>query len=374
MAAEVDVAIIGAGVVGLAIAAEVAQEEKGTFVFEKNRTFGLEVSSRGSEVIHAGIHYPEDSLKAKLCVEGKNLLYQLCERHGIGYKRLGKIIVAVKEKEVKELERIYEQGRRNGVEDLTLLSRKELKKLEPNIEGISGLLSPTTGILNVHSLMKFFSSQARERGTEIVFNTEVIGIEKAGTKYKVQIRDRDGVSSFIATIVINSAGLNSDKIAQLAGIDIAHVGYKLHYCKGEYFSLNSKRGHLVERLIYPIPGQAGLGIHLTLDLEGRMRLGPNARYVDEIDYSVDETQKEAFYEFAKRFLPLLELEDLEPEFAGIRPKLQAPGEVFRDFIIAHEEKIGFPGLINLIGIESPGLTASPAIARYVAGMVKELFH
>jgi len=374
MAAEVDVAIIGAGVVGLAIAAEVVQERKGTFVFEKNRTFGLEVSSRGSEIIHAGIHYPEDSLKAKLCVEGKNLLYQLCERHGIGYKRLGKIIVAVTENEVKELERIYEQGRRNGVEDLTLLSRKELKKLEPNIEGISGLLSPTTGILNVYSLMKFFSSQARERGTEIVFNTEVIGIEKAGTKYKVQIRDRDGLSSFIATIVINSAGLNSDKIAQLAGIDIAHVGYKLHYCKGEYFSLNSKRGHLVERLIYPIPGQAGLGIHLTLDLEGRMRLGPNARYVDEIDYSVDETQKEAFYEFAKRFLPLLELEDLEPEFAGIRPKLQAPGEVFRDFIIAHEEKIGFPGLINLIGIESPGLTASPAIARYVAGMVKELFH
>lgn len=373
MAAEVDVAIIGAGVVGLAIAAEVAQEEKGTFVFEKNRTFGLEVSSRGSEVIHAGIHYPEDSLKAKLCVEGKNLLYQLCERYGIGYKRLGKIIVAVKENEVKELERIYEQGRRNGVDDLTLLSRKELKKLEPNIEGISGLLSPTTGILNVHSLMKFFSSQARERGAEIVFNTEVIGIEKAGTKYKVQIRDRDGVSSFIATIVINCAGLNSDKIAQLAGIDIAHVGYKLHYCKGEYFSLNSKRGHLVERLIYPIPGQAGLGIHLTLDLEGRMRLGPNARYVDEIDYSVDETQKEAFYEFAKRFLPLLELEDLEPEFAGIRPKLQAPGEVFRDFIIAHEEKLGFPGLINLIGIETPGLTASPAIARYVAGMVKELF-
>lgn len=373
MAAEVDVAIIGAGVVGLAIAAEVAQEEKGIFVFEKNHTFGLETSSRGSEVIHTGIYYPEDSLKAKLCVEGKNLLYQLCERHGIGYKRLGKIIVAVKENEVNELERIYEQGRRNGVEDLTLLSQKELKKLEPNIEGISGLLSPTSGILDTHSLMKFFYNQARERGAEIVFNTEIIGIEKAGTKYKVQIRDRDGVSSFIATIVINSAGLNSAKIAQLAGIDIAHVGYKLHYCKGEYFSLNSKWRHLVERLIYPIPGEAGLGIHVTMSLDGRMRLGPNTRYVDEIDYSVDETQKEAFYEFAKRFLPLLELEDLEPEFAGIRPKLQAPGEVFRDFIVAHEEKIGFPGLINLIGIESPGLTASPAIAGYVAGMVKELF-
>lgn len=373
MPAEVDVAIIGAGVIGLAIAAEIAQEEKGIFVFEKNHTFGRETSSRGSEVIHAGIYYPEDSLKAKLCVEGKNLLYQLCEKHGIGYKRLGKLIVAVKENEVKELERIYEQGKRNGVEDLTLLSRKELKKLEPNVGGVSGLLSSSTGILDSYSLMRFFYSQARGKGAEIIFNTEVIGIEKAGTKHKVYIRDSEGISSFMATIVINCAGLNSDKIAQLTGIDIAHAGYKLHYCKGEYFSLNSKRGNLVARHIYPIPEQAGLGIHLTLSLDGRTRLGPNARYVNEIDYQVDETQRQAFYESAKRFLPLLEVEDLEPEFAGIRPKLQAPGEGFRDFVIAHEEKLGFSGLINLIGIESPGLTASPAIARYVATMVKELF-
>ncbi len=220
--------------------------------------------------------------------------------------------------------------------------------------------------------MKFFYSQAKGRGAEIVFNTEVIRIEKTGTMYRIQINDREGISSFIARIVVNSAGLNSDKISKLVGIDIAQVGYKLHYCKGEYFSLNSKIGHLVERLIYPIPGQDGLGIHMNLGLDGRMRLGPNAHYVDEIDYSVDGTQKKAFYEFVKRFLPLLELEYLEPESAGIRPKLQAPGEVFRDFIISHEEKIGFPGLINLIGIESPGLTASPAIARYVARIIKEI--
>jgi len=372
MPAEIDVAIIGAGVIGLAIADEIAQQEGEVFVFEKNHTFGLETSSRNSEVIHAGIYYPEDSLKAKLCVDGKGLLYELCAKHGITYTKLGKIILAVNETEISQLEKLYEQGRKNGVHDLTLLSRTELKKLEPNIEGKVGLLSPSTGILDSYSLLKFFYSRARDRGVEFVFNTEVIGIAKAGAKYEVRIRDRGGVSAFATRVLVNSAGLNSDRIAQLAGMDIAKAGYKLHYCKGEYFSLNSRWKHLVSRLIYPIPEQAGHGIHVTLGLDGRMRLGPNAHYIEAIDHRVDETQKEAFYKSVKAFLPLVELEDLEPEFAGIRPKLQAPGEAFRDFIIAHEEEAGFPGLINLIGIESPGLTASPVIAQYVGKMVKEL--
>ena len=222
-------------------------------------------------------------------------------------------------------------------------------------------------------MLKFLYSQAREKGARFVFDTEVIGIERAGTKYKVQIKDRDGISAFVAHVVVNCAGLNSDKIAQLAGIDIAKAGYKLHYCKGEYFSLSSKYRNVVNRLIYPTPEQAGHGIHVTVGLDGRVRLGPNARYVEEVDYRVDETQKKAFYNSVQRFLPHIELEDLDPEFAGIRPKLQGPGKAFRDFVIAHEEKTGFPGLINLIGIESPGLTAAPAIARYVGRMVAELF-
>jgi L-2-hydroxyglutarate oxidase LhgO len=372
MLAEVDVAIIGAGVIGLAIASELAQQERRVFVFEKNRTFGLETSSRNSEVIHAGIYYPEASLKAELCVDGKSLLYELCEKHGIAYKKLGKIILAVNEKEMTQLEKLYEQGRKNGVVDLTPLSRTELKKLEPNIEGKAGLLSPSTGILDSYSLLKFFYSRAREIGVEFAFNTEVIGIEKVGTKYKVRIRDRDGLSTFATRVVVNSAGLNCDRVAKSVGIDIAKAGYKLHYCKGEYFSLNSRWKHLVSRLIYPTPEQAGHGIHVTPGLDGRMRLGPNARYIEAIDYRVDETQNKAFHKSVKRFLPLIELEDLEPEFAGIRPKLQAPGEAFRDFIITHEEQAGFPGLINLIGIESPGLTASPSIAQYVGKMVKEV--
>ena len=372
MPAEVDIAIIGAGIIGLAIACEVARQGEGVFVFEKNHTFGLETSSRNSEVIHSGIYYPEDSLKARFCIEGKGLLYELCERHGISYKKLGKIILATEEDEVKQLDKIYQQGKRNGVEDLTFLSRTELNKLEPNIEGRAGLFSPSTGIIDSRSLLQFFYGQARERGVQFVFNSEVIGIEKTRTKYKVQIRDREGIAAFIARVVINAAGLNSDKVAQMLGIDIAQAGYQLHYCKGEYFSLSSKWRHLVSRLIYPPPEQVGLGIHLTLALDGKVRLGPNARYVETIDYGVDETQKAAFYQAARKFLPYIELEDLEPEFAGIRPKLQAPGEAFRDFVIAHEERAGFPGLIDLIGIESPGLTASPAIARHVAKMVAEL--
>jgi len=373
MLAEIDAAIIGAGVIGLATADEIAQQKKEVFVFEENHSFGLETSSRNSEVIHAGIYYPEDSLKTRLCVEGKSLLYELCDRHDIAYKKLGKVIVATSENETTQLEKLYEQGRKNGVEDLMLLSRTELKKLEPNVEARAGLLSPSSGILDSHTLLKFLYSQAREKGAEFAFGTEVVGIERMGTKYRVEIRDREGISAFISRVVINAAGLNSDRIAQLAGIDVAKAGYKLHYCKGEYFSLSSKYRNVVNRLIYPTPEQAGHGIHVTVGLDGRVRLGPNARYVEEVDYRVDETQKKAFYNSVKRFLPHIELEDLAPEFAGIRPKLQGPGEAFRDFVIAHEEKNSFPGLINLIGIESPGLTASLAIARYVGRMVKELF-
>ena len=373
MLTEIGVAVIGAGVIGLATARELAQGKKGIFVFEKNRTFGLETSSRNSEVIHAGLYYPEDSLKTKLCVEGKNLLYKLCNEHSIAYKKSGKIIVATDESEIGWLEELYEQGRKNDVDDLALLSGTEVKRLEPNVEARVGLLSPSSGVFDSHSLLEFLYSQARENGAEFVFGTDVIGIERAGTRYKVEIKDRDGISAFVAHIVVNCAGLNSDKIAQSAGIDIAKSSYKLHYCKGEYFSLDSKYRNLVSRLIYPVPEQAGHGIHWRQAVDGRVLLGPSAHYVEAIDYSVDETYKQYFYNSAKRFLPFIELEDLAPESAGIRAKLQGPGDDFRDFVITHEEKAGFPGLINLIGIESPGLTAAPAIARYVGRMAAELF-
>ena len=372
MPVEVNVAIIGAGVVGLAIAAELSRQQKGIFVIEKNHTFGLETSSRNSEVIHAGIYYPEGSLKARLCVEGNQLLYEFCQKYDIVHRRLGKIIVATDEDEVSRLEELYQRGLRNGASDLRLLSRKEVKQLEPNVEATAGMLSPSTGIIDSHSLMRVFHGLARGQGTDSVFDTEVIGIKKIGDKYRVEIQDREGPSLFTTHILINSAGLNSDTIARLAGIDIERAGYRLHYCKGEYFSLNSPDGAPVSRLVYPLPELAGKGIHITLNLDGQVRLGPNALYVDKPDYKVDEGQKESFYQSVKKFLPRLQFEDLEPDFAGIRPKLQGPEDGFRDFVITNEAARGLPGLINLIGIESPGLTAAPAIARYVAEIVKGL--
>jgi L-2-hydroxyglutarate oxidase LhgO len=372
MTTEVNLAIIGAGVVGLAIAAELSRQHDGILVVEKNRTFGLETSSRNSEVIHSGIYYPEDSLKAKLCVEGNRLLYELCQKYDIGHRRLGKIVVATDEDEIGKLEELYRQGLSNGASGLRLLSRKGVKELEPNVEAKAGLLSPSTGIIDAHSLMRIMYGLAREKGIDFVFDTEVTGIEKTGDKYRVEIRDREGTSTLITDILINSAGLNSDVIARLAGIDIDRAGYRLHYCKGDYFNLNSPDGAPVSRLVYPLPEQAGKGIHVTLNLDGVVRLGPSAYYVNEPDYKVDENQRETFYQSVKRFLPRLQIEDLEPDFAGIRPKLQGPEEEFRDYVIAHEEARGLHGLINLIGIESPGLTASPAIARYVAEMVRRL--
>ncbi len=372
MTTEINIAIIGAGVVGLAIATELSRQQEGILIIEKNRTFGLETSSRNSEVIHSGIYYPEDSLKARLCVEGNRLLYEFCQEYNIGHRRLGKIVVATTQDEVGKLKELHRQGLNNGVGDLRLLSRKEVKELEPNVEATTGMLSPSTGIVDAHSLMRIMYGLAREQGADFVFDTVVTGIEKTGDKYLVEIQDREGTSSLVTSILINSAGLNSDTIARLAGIDINQVGYRLHYCKGEYFNLNSPDGAPVSHLVYPLPEQAGKGIHITLNLDGAVRLGPSAYYVDEPDYKVDETQRETFYQSVKKFLPRLRLGDLEPDFAGIRPKLQGPEETFRDFVITHEEARGLPGLINLIGIESPGLTAAPAIARYVAKMVRRL--
>ena len=358
----------------MAIAAEVANERREVFVIEKNETFGQETSSRNSQVIHAGIYYPEGTLKTKTCVEGNAILCQLCHQHNIDHKRLGKLIVAVDSGEAEELERLLGRGKRNGIEDLEILTGQDVKQIEPNIKAVAALFSPSSGVVDVHALMRYFLGKAKDNGAKMVYNTKVIGIEREGNNgYKVTVEDQGGNSSFITRVLINCAGLNSDKVAYLAGIDISKAGYNLHYCKGEYFKLTKSKSKLVKRLIYPAPElkATGLGIHVTPGLDGRTLLGPNARYVDSIDYSVDEQQKEAFCELAARFLPMIKYEDLEPEMAGIRPTLQGPQDEFRDFIIRDEYDKGLTGFINLIGIESPGLTASPAIAKYVADIVNE---
>jgi len=360
---EVEVTIIGAGVVGLAIAAEVAKGRE-VYVVEKNETFGQETSSRTSEVIHAGIYYPPGSLKARLCVSGNAMLYELCEGYGIGYKKPGKLIVATNDEEIKELKELLKNGEKNGV-SLEFLSGQEAKKLEPKVNALAAIFSPSTGIVDSHGLMRYFLGAARDNKATMVYKAKAVGIEKLADKYRVTVEDTAGNSSFMTRVLINSAGLNSDRIAEVAGIDTAKAGYELHYCKGEYFSTSQD---IAKMLIYPVPKQSegGLGIHVTPDLEGRIRLGPNAEYVDEIDYKVDEKWKREFYDSVKEFLPSLEYDELEPDFAGVRPKLQGPGEGFRDFVIRHEYDKGLEGFINLIGIESPGLTASLSLAQHIA--------
>lgn len=368
---EVDITIIGAGVVGLAIAAEVASENRRVFVLERNESFGLETSSRNSQIIHSGVHYPEASLKALTCVAGRSILYELCRKHNLDHRIPGKLIVAVNDKEIEQLERLLDRGKRNGVDDLRILTGQEVRELEPHVMAVAALFSPSTGIIDAYALMRYFIARLKDKGGSIVYQSKVVGIDRESNGYKVSVEDNSECFRFTTRVLVNSAGLNSDKVAELAGVDIVQAGYKLHYCKGQYFRMRQAKYKRVEKLIYPVPmlAGAGLGIHTTPTFDGVMLLGPNSHYVQSIDYSVDEQLKGAFYDSVSRFLPFIKCDDLEPEMAGIRPTLQGPGEGFRDFEIRDEWDKGLPGFIDLVGIESPGLTSSPAIARYVGGLV-----
>ncbi|MFH2146285.1 MAG: NAD(P)/FAD-dependent oxidoreductase [Candidatus Omnitrophota bacterium] len=370
---KVNVTIIGAGVVGLACALKISENLRDIVVVEKNSSFGQETSSRNSEVIHAGIYYPPGSLRARLCLEGKVALYDYCVKHNIGCKRIGKLIVAVDNTEIQELEKLFKNGMASGVSDLKMLNVSEITKIEPNIRATAAIFSPSTGILDTHMLMKNFETEAGASGAQIAYGTELINIEKSDGGYNIFVRDeREGEFSFFTRILINAAGLYSDKIAKISGIK--NKGYALKYCKGDYFRVHNNKARYINHLIYPVPlkNHVSLGIHTALDLAGGLRLGPDAEYIDRLDYAVEENKKNAFYEDTKRFLPFIDIEDLGPDMAGIRPKLQGPGEEFRDFIIKEESGNNLEGLINLVGIDSPGLTCCLTIAEKVNKMVKEI--
>ncbi|MBU1871630.1 MAG: NAD(P)/FAD-dependent oxidoreductase [Candidatus Omnitrophica bacterium] len=368
---DADIVIVGAGALGLAVAAELGQKNREIVVLERHSSFGQETSSRNSEVIHSGIYYPAGSLKARLCVEGRRLLYEFCKVRDIAHRRLGKLIVATNDREAKELDELMLLGENNGVEDLSLLSSGQIKKQEPHIKASSAIQSPSTGILDVHQFMKCLEYLAKDKGVIFAYNCEVSAIEKGAAGFRVEVRDADAEKIVLSTpVLINSAGLCSDRIAGMAGIEVKKAGYKLSYSKGEYFRIKPARSALTKKLIYPTPNADSLGIHTVKDLEGQLKLGPNAFYVEDINYDVEPFHANEFYESARRFLPFIKLGDLSPDTCGIRPKLQGPGEPVRDFVICSEEKRGFPGLVNLIGIESPGLTASLAIARYVSRMLR----
>ncbi len=263
---KTDITIIGAGVIGLAIAAEVSGDGREVCVIERNKTFGLEISSRNSEVIHSGIYYPEGSMKAKMCVEGRSMLYELCERQAIPHRKLGKLIVAADYKEAEKLETLLKNGQRNGVTDLRMLSKQEIKILEPHIKAVAAIFSPSTGIIDSHALMRYYVRKAKDNGVIVGYNAEVVGIEKASGAYKVTMEEPAGDFALMTRVLINCAGLSCDKIAELAGMDTIEAGYKIHFCKGEYFGVGHGKNTLVKRLIYPVPPSkgGGLGIHVTL--------------------------------------------------------------------------------------------------------------
>ena len=369
---HVDITVVGAGVVGLAIAAELADAGREVTLVERHDSFGQETSSRNSEVIHAGIYYPAGSLKASLCVEGRPELYRLLEANGIPFRKTGKIIVAWDGAQVPLLEKLKAQGDANGVEGLRLLDGAEVASLEPDVRSVAGLLSPETGIFDTHRAMAFLEKKAARRAT-LAYRCEVIGVAGGPGGYTVCIRDADGEEyRFASRAVVNAAGLGAERVARMAGIDTAGAGCTVYPCKGEYFRLGGGKGGRLRHLVYPPPTHISLGVHTVIDLQGGVKLGPNAFYVDALDYSVDERHRREFYLGAREYLPFIEEEDLTPDMSGIRPKLYRDGEPTRDFVIRHEADRGLEGFINLLGIESPGLTASLAIGKLVAGIAKGL--
>jgi L-2-hydroxyglutarate oxidase LhgO len=373
MQRDTDVAVIGGGVIGLAAAAALSRAGRSVVLLERHGALAQETTSRNSEVIHAGIYYPQGSLKATLCVAGREALYARCAEQGIAHRRLGKWIVAVDEAEVGTLESLCQRGTANGVPGLRFLDAAEVRRGEPDLRASAVLESPETGVVDGHALCLSLAAEAESRGGLLVLHTEVVEIERSSSGYVIETVDAGGDRSRLACGgVVNAAGLAGDQIAARVGIDVDARGYRLRPCKGDYFALAPGAPIRVSRLIYPVPAGPGLGVHATLDLGGRIRFGPDAEYVDRPRYDVDPAKADAFAEAIRRYLPSLRSEWLSPDYAGVRPKLSGPGEPTRDFVVAEESDAGLPGFVNVLGIESPGLTAALAIGDRVASLLRGL--
>jgi L-2-hydroxyglutarate oxidase LhgO len=367
--ADFGVIVIGGGAVGLAVAARLAPRTE-LLLLERHPHWGQETSSRNSEVIHAGFYYPEGSWKARLCVRGNALLYERCRRRNIAHRPITKILTATNAAELAALDRLYVRGRANGVL-LRMLTEAETHALEPHVRSVGALYSPSTGVVNAHELMDDYAREAEAAGALIRRRSTVVGIARANGAYVVSVHDGEREETVTAERIVNAAGLGSDEIATMAGIDIDAAGYRLHYCKGSYFALAPSKWSLVSRLVYPVPGNESLGVHAVVDVTGRVRFGPDVQYLPDrrIDYAVDDTRRASFGAAARRYLPQVSDEDLTPDISGVRAKLQAQGEPVRDFVIQEESNRGLPGFVNLIGIDSPGLTSSLAIAEQVESLL-----
>lgn len=356
--------VIGAGVVGLAIATKLQQQFSHVLLIDKNNNFGEETSSRNSEVIHAGIYYPENSIKAKLCVEGKERLYAFCQQHNVPHHRLGKLIVSHSDDECEALNKIKQQAEINGVVDLQWKSQAQVNQLEPNVSAKQALFSPSTGIIDVNSYMAALVHKFQQQGGLFVAQTEAQKVAKIQSGFCLTLNSVGETTTIESEIVINSAGLHSTTVAEnIADLAKIHIP-QIHYCRGHYFSYSGKSP--LNHLVYPIPNTHGLGIHASLDVGGQLKFGPDTQFIDEIDYTVDEALKEKFYRAIRQYFPTIDKTKLQPAYSGIRPKLQAPNQAVQDFHIQTEKQHQIKGLVNLFGIESPGLTSSLAIAEQVA--------
>lgn len=358
----VDVVVIGAGVIGLAIARSFAFKGREVVILEAADNFGTGTSSRHSEVIHAGIYYPRGSLKARMCVSGRALLYDFCEQFGVPYRRCGKLIVATSEAQLAELAKIKTAAQHNGV-PLEFFSRVRALALEPQLSCEGALYSPLTGIIDSHAFMLSLLGQAESHGAMLVTDSPVTRLQLDPGGILIGVNGEE--PGLKANTVINSAGLYAPHVAHLLhDFPPEHIPTP-HFCKGNYFTLSGRSPF--ERLVYPIPEAGGLGVHLTLDLAGRARFGPDVQWIDACEYSVEPRRAERFYAAIRTYWPDLADGALQPGYAGIRPRITGPGEPLVDFRVSGPDSHGIPGIVNLFGIESPGLTAALALAEFVTG-------
>lgn len=363
---NVECVVLGAGVIGLTCARQWALNNHEVIIIEAADTFGTETSSRNSEVIHAGIYYPKNSLKAKYCVQGKEQLYAYCEERKIPYKNVGKLIVATQDSEIEGLLGIEQKAINNGVHDIKHLSTSEINALEPEIIAKKGLFSPSTGIIDSHAFMLSVLGDAQGRGAMLAVQSKCLKAVKETNGIRLWIESPEGITELVARYVINATGIEAPNVARLFegyAEPVDKVLPKAYYCKGNYFTLQGASPF--KHLIYPMPNSAGLGIHVTLDLAGQARFGPNTEWIESPNYDVNAAYALLFCQSIQEYYPAIKETDLIPGYAGIRPKITSPTEAAADFVIQDAAQHGIEGLINLFGIESPGLTASFPIAEHV---------
>ena len=366
MTETVECVVIGAGVVGLAVARALARAGREVMVLEKERWIGSETSSRNSEVIHAGLHYPKDSLKARFCVAGRDRLYAYCAERGVPRRRLGKLTVACKEAELPILDGLWRKAQANGVNDLEWVGGNEARALEPELSCLRAFLSSSTGIVDSHALMLAYQAELEAAGGMVVLRAPVLEGRVGERGFTLDIGGAEPMT-LECRLLVNSAGVHAPALARrIAGVPPPSIP-RDYFCRGVYFTLSGRSPF--RRLIYPVPEPGGLGVHVTLDLAGQARFGPDVEWIEGVDYTVDPRRGDRFYAAIRSYWPGLPDGALQPGYAGIRPKISGPGEPAADFLVQGPAAHGVPGLVNLYGIESPGLTASLAIADHVAELL-----